>query len=107
MDSDPHFVGKTFRPQNPAALHQVLDEAFSYRGDVTLLLRSGDRVEGYVFNRKADASPAYLQMYVQGEAVPRLIPYSEVLAVTYSGEDTASGKSWEAWMSKKERSLKS
>jgi hypothetical protein len=111
MESDPIFgqspEGRTFRPGSQAEIDLVLDEAFHYRGDVTLHLISGEHVEGYLFNREPEATPASLQMYLQGEAVPRLILYSEVVAVTYSGQDTASGKSWEAWMSKKERPPKS
>jgi hypothetical protein len=112
MDPDAIFLpsqspaGRTFRPSSPAELWRILDDAFHYRGDVTLHLCSGGQIEGYVFKTEAETGSRALQMYVQGEATPRVIPYAEVEAVTYSGEDTASGKSWEAWMSKKERPSK-
>ena len=32
----------------------------------------------------------------------REIPYTEVVSIAFTGEDTASGKSWEAWVAKKE-----
>jgi hypothetical protein len=41
-------------------------------------------------------------MYITGLSVPRPILYSDVVAVQFSGEDTASGKDWEAWAKKKE-----
>jgi hypothetical protein len=112
MDPDAIFpdpkspTGRTFRPGSPAELWRILDDAFHYRGDVTLHLRSGGQIEGYVFNTEAETGCRTLQMYVQGEAAPRVIPYAEVDAVTFSGEDTASGKSWEAWMSKREHPSK-
>jgi hypothetical protein len=30
------------------------------------------------------------------------IPYCEVITIAFTGEDTATGKSWEAWIAKKE-----
>ena len=80
----------------------MIEEAFHYRGDVTVHLRSGERVEGYIFNRNPDAESPYLQMYIEGHSAPRHIPYSEIVAVRLTGENTASGGDWEAWIKKKE-----
>ena len=34
------------------AVRQALEKAFDYRGDVTLTLKGGERVEAYIFNRR-------------------------------------------------------
>jgi hypothetical protein len=41
-------------------------------------------------------------MFVEGLNAPRQIPCSEIVAISFSGEDTASGNDWEAWARKKE-----
>jgi hypothetical protein len=91
----------TFRPCSQAELSQVIDEAFHYRGDITLHLNSGERVEGYLSNRNSDVTPAYVMIMLQGQSVPRRIQYAEIRAVSFTGEDTASGKDWEDWAKKK------
>jgi hypothetical protein len=93
--------GLTFRPRSEAELSHVIDEAFRYRGDVTLHLNSGERVEGYLFNRNPDVTHPYLQIMLQDQSVPRIIQYAEIHAVSFTGEDTASGKDWEDWVKKK------
>jgi len=98
--------GRTFRPMNLSELCQAVDLAFDYRGDVTLELTSGETVEGYLFNRDAAADPPILRVFPQGESGVRLIRYSDIAAIVLSGEDPASGKSWEAWVRKKETERK-
>ncbi len=39
-------------------LRQALEKAFDYRGDVTLTLKSGERIEAYIFNRQTGATLA-------------------------------------------------
>ena|SRR5688572_17490599 len=85
-----------------AELRSALDKAFDYRGDVTIALRDGTTVEGYVFDRRSAATLA--------DSIVRLIPkdrddkvlvrYADVARVTFSGRDTAAGKSWETWVKK-------
>ena len=40
-------------PWQRGEIHQALEKAFDYRGDVTLTLKNGDVVHGYVFDRRA------------------------------------------------------
>ena len=80
----------------------ALEEAFDYRGDVTITRKDGTRVEGYVFDRRSGATLA--------ESVVRVIPqngsgkvsiaYSDIAGLAFTGRDTAAGKSWEAWVRK-------
>ncbi|MBD0305556.1 MAG: hypothetical protein ICV76_03255 [Nitrospiraceae bacterium] len=94
--------GREFRPVNPAELYEAVEQAFDYRGDVTLELTTGTKIEGYLFNRDATGPQPYLQVFPKDETDTRVIPYAELAAIAFTGKDTASGKSWEAWVAKKE-----
>ena len=83
-----------------------MELAFDYRGDVTLELTSGEKVEGYIFNRQSSASLPFLELFPKGQPGELKIPYADIVAIAFSGEDTASGKSWEAWVRKKESERK-
>lgn len=93
--------GRVFRPATPAELAEAVELAFDYRGDVTLVLKSGETVVGYLFNRDATGPTPRLHLFPKSGA-EREIAYADVVSVAFTGEDTASGKSWEAWVAKKE-----
>jgi len=82
-------------------LRAALEQAFDYRGDVTITLRSGETVVGYVFDRRLGSSLAdsFVRILPQ-EGARREIAYNEIAAVAFTGRDTAAGKSWEAWVKK-------
>ncbi len=80
-------------------LSKIIEEAFHYRGDVTLDLTDGRQVEGYLFGRNHDAEQ--VQLFLKGEPNPSLFAYSQISSLRITGEDTAAGKSWEAWKAKK------
>ncbi|MFM8551667.1 MAG: hypothetical protein ACKOCD_05015 [Nitrospiraceae bacterium] len=94
--------GRIFRPANPKELAEAVEKAFDYRGDVTLSLTSGTTVEGYLFNRTPSGSRPFLQIFPKDQSGERLIEYADIVSISFSGKDTASGKSWEAWVDKKE-----
>ncbi len=94
--------GHVFRPRTPKELTEAVEQAFDYRGDVTLKLRSGVTIEGYIFNRTPTGSRPCLQLFPKGEAREKIIAYQDVVSIAFTGKDTASGKSWEAWVAKKE-----
>lgn len=94
--------GRVFRPRTPRELAEAVEQAFDYRGDVTLKLRTGDTIEGYLFNRTPTGSRPCLQLFPKGEAGEQIIAYEDVVSIAFTGKDTASGKSWEAWVAKKE-----
>ncbi|HKN36194.1 MAG TPA: hypothetical protein VJX16_23395 [Terriglobales bacterium] len=80
----------------------AFEKAFDYRGDLTITLKDGQKIEGYIFDRRAD-SPRL------GECIVRVlpkeggrvtIPYSDIAALAFTGKDTAAGKSFEAWVKK-------
>ena len=89
-----------------ADIRAALDDAFGYRGDVTLELRDGTKVEGYVFDCRPAATLAASTVRVILSKPPNnsptkvAIPYDRIAGLRFSGRDTAAGKSWEAWVRK-------
>ena len=82
----------------------ALEKAFDYRGDVTLTLRSGEVVEGYIYDRRPgktlDDSMVRVMPSKGEDRSRRSIPYAEIAAVNFSGRDTAAGKTFDAWVKK-------
>jgi hypothetical protein len=93
--------GAVFEIRSEAERIEAIDKAFDYRGDVTLTLPNGP-LEGYIFNRDAKANPPRVEVFPKGQEDPLVIPYSDIHAIAFTGRDTADGKSWAAWVSKKE-----
>lgn len=87
-----------------AEVRDALEKAFDYRGDVTLTLRSGEVVEGYIYDRRTGrtlADSLVRMMPSKGEnRGRRSIAYAEIAALNFSGRDTAAGKTFEAWVRK-------
>lgn len=85
-----------------AEIREALEKAFDYRGDITVTLKSGSKVEGYLFDRRTGTTLA--------DSLIRIIPttshtkvnvaYSDVAALVFTGRDTAAGKTFEAWVRK-------
>jgi hypothetical protein len=91
--SGPERSGPT-RGWESAVTPEALRVAFDYRGDVTLTLDDGSRVEGYV----ANLGETELAVWTRGRTSIRSIPVARVRRVELSGRDTASGRSWETWL---------
>ncbi len=80
----------------------MIEAAFDYRGDVTLELKDGSRIEGYIFNREMRGTEPHIQLFPKDEPGSKAISYTDIVAVEFTGEDTAFGNSWEAWVTKSE-----
>ena len=80
----------------------ALEKAFDYRGDVTLTLKTGRKVEGYIFDRVAGPSLAtsFVRLLLKTSNERLKICYADISALAFTGRDTAAGKSWEAWIRK-------
>jgi hypothetical protein len=83
-------------------IRAALEKAFDFRGDITLTLKSGDKVEGYIFDRRTGLSLAdsVVRLYPKTGNQKISISYADIAALAFTGKDTAAGKSWEAWMKK-------
>ena len=80
----------------------ALEKAFDYRGDVTLTLKSGCKVEGYIFDRVAGPSLAtsFVRLLPKTSNERLEVCYADISALAFTGRDTAAGKSFEAWIRK-------
>ncbi|HXV69726.1 MAG TPA: hypothetical protein VD738_12470 [Nitrospira sp.] len=94
--------GRAFRPRSPQDTAEAVELAFDYRGDVTLSLASGELIVGYLFNRLVAGRDSYVEIFPADQPGLRRIPYDAIATIAFTGEDTANGKSWETWVSKKE-----
>jgi hypothetical protein len=82
-------------------LAEVVEWAFDYRGDVTVVRRDGVEVVGYLFNRDVEAARPFVQMFDRAGEGPLTIPYEDIRTIRFTGKDTAAGKSYEAWRRRK------
>jgi len=96
--------GQKLLPTTPEQLNQAIEWAFDYRGDVTVELITGEKVEGYVFDRNVHLPHPCMKLFLRGQSHIRIIAYKEVRAMIFSGEDTAFGKSWDEWVKKSQKS---
>ena len=83
-------------------IREALEKAFDYRGNITLTLKDGTKIEGYLFDRRT--APTLAQSTVRLIPVNSLakisVPYGDIAALAFTGRDTAAGKSFEAWVKK-------
>lgn len=84
-------------------LEEVIEHAFDYRGNVTVVRRDGSELVGYLFNRDSSAPEPFVQLIDEDGNGPLRVRYAEIASVRFTGKDTAEGNSWKAWMERKER----
>jgi hypothetical protein len=97
-DGDSTLEGWDPGPVEGAALVEVIERAFDYRGDVTLTLDNGRQLDGYLFNRNREVAEPFVQVFARDETAPSTIPYARIRAVRFTGKDTAAGNSYAAWL---------
>ena len=89
-----------------ADVREALEKAFDYRGDVTLTLKNGSTVEGYLYDRRTGSSLADSVVRLMPTPKPGMpmervnVAYADIAALAFTGRDTAAGKSFDAWVKK-------
>lgn len=83
-------------------LSRVIEMAFDYRGNTTVVTRGGAELVGYIFNRNADTAEPFIEMFDEGGAGPFTIAYAEIATIKFTGKDSAAGKSYQAWLARKD-----
>ena len=94
--------GRVFQPASFSELVEAVEVAFDYRGDVTVALKSGESLSGYLFNRQVKGVDSSIDMFPSDDSPARQIRYDQIVTIAFTGEDTATGKSWETWIAKKD-----
>jgi hypothetical protein len=85
-----------------AEIRDALEKAFDYRGDVTITLKDGSRVDGYIFDRRTGSGleSSVVRIMPQNARKKIAVRYSDIAALAFSGRDMAAGNSWESWVRK-------
>jgi transcriptional antiterminator Rof (Rho-off) len=81
-------------------LKDALEKAFDYRGDVTITLKSGEKIEAFIFNRHTGATLAesWVQYFAPNVAGKQKVAYNQIARLEFTGKDRAAGKHWEDWL---------
>lgn len=92
--------GTILSGDEPEAVRAAMDLAFDYRGDVTIVLRDGSRIEGYVFDRRNERTleASRVSLFQAGSETRIDIGYPNIAEISFSGRDPAAGKTWENWV---------
>jgi hypothetical protein len=81
----------------------ALEKAFDYRGDITLTLKDGQIIEGYLFDRRQPGpalSDCTAWLFPKDRDEKVAVKYSDIARLEFTGKDTAHGKSFETWVKK-------
>jgi hypothetical protein len=83
-------------------LRDALGKALDYRGDVTLTLKSGEKIEAFIFNCQSGPTLAdsFVQYFTPTSNEKRKVGFAQIAAVAFTGKDRAAGKHWEDWVKK-------
>ncbi len=83
-------------------LREALEKAFSYRGDISLTLKNGERIEAFIYDRRTGATLAdsFVHYFTPTAPEKRKVSYAEIARLEFSGKDRAAGKHWEDWVKK-------
>lgn len=94
--------GQVWTAETEEDLRKGLEKAFDYRGDITVTKKDGSVIEGYLFDRRSGVTlhDSYVRVMPPGTTDRIKIRYSEIVGLAFTGRDTASGKSWDAWVKK-------
>lgn len=86
--------------EDERALLDALEEAFDYRGDVTITQTDGTSVMGYLFDRRRKDSLAdsVVRLMTPESDEYVVVPFDRVEKLEFSGKDMAHGKTFERWV---------
>ena len=85
-----------------AEIREALEKAFDYRGDITVTRKDGSKIEGYLFDRRSGSSlsDSFIRIIPTTQQAKVTVAYSDIVALAFTGRDTAAGKTFEAWVKK-------
>lgn len=97
----PTLQGLVATRDDEAALLKALEDAFDYRGDVTIAT-GGDEISGYIFDRRIGDTleASSVRLMTAKDDTPRVVRFNEIESLTFSGKDAAHGRSFDTWVKK-------
>ena len=83
-----------------AEIADALEQAFSYRGDVTIKRKDGSQIEGYIFDRRTGRrlAESSVRLIATSDGRKVSVAYSDIAGLAFSGRDMAAGRNWENWV---------
>lgn len=100
LDPSKSLQGQSLKLTTLDDRRTVVQKAFDYRGDVSLTLADGKELQGYIFDQRlADAEPT-IRLMLQDTSEKVTVRLIEIEQLSFTGRDTADGKSWETWVRK-------
>jgi hypothetical protein len=97
-----NLQGRVFEAATEQELCEALEKAFDYRGDVTITLKNGSAIDGYIFDRRIGTTLAgsCVRLFPKNDPQKVTVSCADIAGLAFTGRDTAAGKSWEAWVRK-------
>jgi hypothetical protein len=102
MPERPSLEGSVPEITSGDMLAAVIEQAFDYRGDITIATRSGLQHVGYLFNRRRDVAAPYIELLPAAGGHAVTIAYADIQGIAFTGRDTAAGNSYAAWLKRKQ-----
>lgn len=82
-------------------LKAQIEAAYDYRGHVTVILKSGETVKGFLYNRQLEVPEPFVELFLEGSGEHRKLLVSELGSLALTGKDFAAGNSYEDYLKKK------
>lgn len=82
-------------------LKDQIEAAYDFRGHVTVILKSGEMVKGFLYNRQLEAVEPFVELFLEGSGAYKKLLASELDSIALSGKDFAAGNSYEDYLKKK------
>lgn len=79
-----------------AELESQIEAAFDFRGWVTVVLKNGSSLEGFLFNRQRRSpklkEPPFVELILKSGGETRKLAVAELSSVALTGNDCAAGR---------------
>ncbi len=98
--SEQSLEGRCIECTDEATRAQAIEQAFDYRGDVTVHTDEGEAIVGFIFDRRGKGAEVQVRILPAQGGGRLTIPAARITRVEFSGRDTAAGKSWENWLTR-------
>lgn len=81
-------------------IRDALEKAFDYRGDITIITKTGQKIEAYIFNRQTGATlvDSFVDYFTPNVGQKQRLSYADIARLEFTGKDRAAGKHWEDWV---------
>lgn len=81
-------------------IEEQIEKAYDFRGHVTVSLKDGKTVTGFLFNR-ITGKDAYVELYPKDQPGSLKFAVAEIAKIDCTGEDCAAGDSYQDYLKRK------